>query len=59
MDTITEVLKRILFSIILITLTNMLFTNAIAYSLFNIGFVAVFTIPGIVVLFFIVYFIKN
>lgn len=58
MDTIVEILKRAFFAIILITMTNMLFNNSIAYSLFNIGFVAVFTIPGLIVLLFMIYFLK-
>lgn len=59
MNSIIAALKRILLAIILITITNMLFNNIINYSLFNIGFVAVFTFPGIVILFIMMYFIKN
>jgi hypothetical protein len=58
MDTVVEVLKRIIFSIILITITNVCLNMSIAYSLFNIGLVAIFTIPGLVVLIFMVYFLE-
>ncbi|MFV0393877.1 MAG: hypothetical protein ACK5LC_05725 [Coprobacillaceae bacterium] len=58
MDSIIDVLKRILLAIVMITVVNVFMNNMIAYSLFNIGFVTVFTIPGIIVLVFMIYFIR-
>lgn len=57
MDTIINALKRLLLAIIMITIANLVLDNIIAYSVFNIAFVAIFTVPGIIVLIFMVYYL--
>jgi len=57
MDTIINVLKRVLFAIVMITIANIVLDNIVAYSVFNIAFVAVFTVPGIIVLLFMIYYL--
>jgi hypothetical protein len=57
MDTIIDALKRLLLAIIMITIANLVLDNIIAYSVFNIAFVAIFTVPGIIVLIFMVYYL--
>lgn len=57
MDTIINALKRLLLAIIMITIANLVLDNIIAYSVFNVAFVAIFTVPGIIVLIFMVYYL--
>ena len=57
MDTIINALKRLLLAIIMITIVNLVLDNIIAYSVFNVAFVAIFTVPGIIVLIFMVYYL--
>jgi|AKYZ01.1.fsa_nt_gi hypothetical protein len=57
MDTVIDVLKRVLFAIVMITIANIVLDNIVAYSVFNIAFVAVFTVPGIIVLIFMIYYL--
>lgn len=57
MDTIIMALKRLLLAIIMITIANIVLDNIIAYSVFNIAFVAIFTVPGIIVLIFMIYYL--
>ena len=57
MGTIFWIIKRVILSILSITLLNVFFHNAIPYNLITIGFISIFDISGIVIVLFLIFFI--